>query len=237
MNLREKNKWITQIAKFYLAWIKKRSQKLLSIKKKKRSLTSKRPKIKTTNIKEPQNVQEQKQLTSKKEHPINQVDTGRKMGPSSSSHIRLRSKYVKAAPEEKEYMSLLQNKLPLTKVKKQYYDLAKTTTWKFHYESAELFLTDYVQYMQKFQGRKEKSAMQYILDIKDVCHSADKSMCLFPNALKDSEMVELCPLLPQKRKLIENKDRDRRTKISYSSRDNQVEAWQYHQILEISRRL
>lgn len=91
--------------------------------------------------------------------------------------------------------------------------------------------------MQKFQGRKEKSAMHYILGIKDVWHSVDKSMCLFPNALKDNEMVELCPFLPQKRKLIENKDRGRRTKISNSSRDNQVEAWQCHQILEISRRL
>ena len=66
---------------------------------------------------------------------------------------------MEAAPKEKEYMPLLQNKLPLTKVKKQYYGLPKTTTLKFHYESAELLLTDYVQYMQKFQGRKEKSVM------------------------------------------------------------------------------
>ena len=86
-------------------------------------------------------------------------------------------------------MSLLENKLPLTKVKKQYYGLPKTTALKFHYESAELLLTDYVQYMQKFQNRKEKSAMQYILDIKDVWHSLDKNICLFSNALKDHEMV------------------------------------------------
>ena len=90
------------------------------------------------------------------------------MGPSSFSRIILRGKYVEAEPKEKEYMSLLQNKLPLTKVKKQYYGLPKTTALKFHYESAELLLIDYVQYMQKFQNRKEKSAMQYILDIKDV---------------------------------------------------------------------
>lgn len=69
----------------------------------------------------PQNVQKPKQLTSKKEHPINQeitqVDTSGKMGPSSSSHMRLIGKYVEAEPKEKEYLSLLQNKLPLTKVK------------------------------------------------------------------------------------------------------------------------
>ena len=105
-------------------------------------------------------------------------------------------------------MSLLENKLPLTKVKKQYYGLPKTTALKFHYESAELLLTDYVQYMQKFQNRKEKSAMQYILDIKDVWHSLDKNMCLFSNALKDHEMVKSCLFILQKRKLIENKDRE-----------------------------
>ena len=64
------------------------------------------------------------------------------MGPSSSSRIRLRGKYVEAEPKQKEYMSLLENKLPLTKVKKQYYGLPKTAALKFHYESAELLLTD-----------------------------------------------------------------------------------------------
>ena len=86
------------------------------------------------------------------------MDTSGKMGPSSSSHMRLIGKYVEAEPKEKEYLSLLQNKLPLTKVKYQYYGLPKTTTLKFHYKPAELLLTDYVQYMQKVQNRKEKSA-------------------------------------------------------------------------------
>lgn len=115
---------------------------------------------------------------------------------------------MEAEPKGKEYMSLLQNKLPLTKVKKQYYGLPKTTALKFHYESAELLLTDYVQYMQKFQDRKENSAMQYILDIKDILHSLDNSLCLFSNALNNLEMVESCLFIHQKKKLIGNKDRE-----------------------------
>lgn len=54
------------------------SKILLGMNKEKKSettvdqKTSKRPKTKTTNIKDPQNVQKQKQLTSKEEYPINQ---------------------------------------------------------------------------------------------------------------------------------------------------------------------
>ena len=135
-----------------------------------------------------------------------------KMGPSTSSKIRLRGKYVEEAPDEIQHMSLLQNKLPLTKAKKKYYGLPVTTTFEFHYESGKQLLENYLEYMQKFQDRKKKSLVkktsQYILDIKDVWHSVDKSMCLFPNALKEHEMVESCFFLPLKKKLLENKDRN-----------------------------
>ena len=76
----------------------------------------------------------------------------------------------------REYITLLKNKLPLTKPKKIEYGLPLTTTLKFHYESADLLLEDYLEYMQNFQDRKEKSFLQYILDIKDVWNSVDKSM-------------------------------------------------------------
>lgn len=62
--------------------------------------------------------------------------------------------------------------------------------------------------MQKFQDRKENSAMQYILDIKDILHSLDNSLCLFSNALNNHEMVESCLFIHQKKKLIGNKGRE-----------------------------
>ena len=62
--------------------------------------------------------------------------------------------------------------------------------------------------MQKFQDRKEKPSTQYIVDIRDIWNSVDKSMCLFPNGLKVNDMIESCFFLPQKRKLVENKDND-----------------------------
>ena len=43
-----------------------------------------------------------------------------KMGSSTSSEIRLRGKYEEASPDQIQHMSLLQNKLPLTKAKKRY---------------------------------------------------------------------------------------------------------------------
>lgn len=83
-----------------------------------------------------------------------------------------------------------------------------TTTLKFRYESAEHLLQDYLAYMQKFQDRKKKSALQYVLDIKDVWKSVGKSMCLYPNSPKEHKMVESSFFLIQKRKLIENRDRE-----------------------------
>lgn len=38
--------------------------------------------------------------------------------------------------------------------------------------------------------------------------SVEKTMCLFPNGLREHEMVESCFYLPQKRKLTENKDKE-----------------------------
>ena len=46
-----------------------------------------------------------------------------------------------------------------------------------------------------------------------MAHSVDKSMCLFPNALKEHEMVESCFFLPPsplpKKKILENQDKDK----------------------------
>ena len=106
------------------------------------------------------------------------------MGPSTSSDVRLRGKYVQAAPDRIQHMSLLQNKFSLTKPQKKYYSLPMTTTFKFHYESREQLLEDYLEYMPK------KSSAQYIRHQRRTAHSVDKSMCLFPNALKEHDMVE-----------------------------------------------
>ena len=72
--------------------------------------------------------------------------------------IRLQEKYVEAAPEENKHMPLMP---PLTKSKKQYYGLPKTSTLKFHYDSGKVLLEDYLGYMQKFQNRKEYSRSTY----------------------------------------------------------------------------
>ena len=66
--------------------------------------------------------------------------------------------------EERESMLLLQNKLPLTNVKKKNnkkkknYGLPPKTTLKFHYDSGKHLLTDYLEYMQKLQNWMEKAA-------------------------------------------------------------------------------
>lgn len=118
------------------------------------------------------------------------------MGKSSSSEISLKGRYVPSTIDEREHIALLKHKVPLTKAEKIEYGLPLTTTLKFPYPSADLLLEDYLEYMQKFQDRKEKSSLQYILDIKDVWKSVDQSMCLYPNGLKEFEMIESCFFLP-----------------------------------------
>ena len=115
---------------------------------------------------------------------------------------------MQATVEEREHHKLLKNKLPLTTQKKQEYGLPSNTTLKFHYDNVDLFLDDYKEYMMKFQDQKTKPVEQYILDIKDVWMSVDQTMRLFPNGLKQHEMIESCFYLPQKRKLLENKDKE-----------------------------
>ena len=47
-----------------------------------------------------------------------------------------------------------------------------------------------------------------MLDIKDAWKLLDKSMCIYPNGLKEHGMVELSFFLQEKRKLRENKDEE-----------------------------
>ena len=77
-------------------------------------------------------IQEMKKINNANENE-KEERTVVKMDPSSSTQIRLRGKLVQAYPEEKESMSLLQNKLLLTKPKKQYKGLQVKTTLKFHF--------------------------------------------------------------------------------------------------------
>ena len=98
------------------------------------------------------------------------------MGPSSSSDIRLGRQFMPATESEKEEMTFLKNKLSLTSTQKQLYELPKNTTLKFHYINADMLLEDYHQHIMKFQNMKEKPSSQYILDIKQVWMSVDKSL-------------------------------------------------------------
>ena len=98
------------------------------------------------------------------------------MGPSSSSDIRLGRQFMPATESEKEEMTFLKNKLSLTSTQKQLYELPKNTTLKFHYINANMLLEDYHQHRMKFQDMKEKPSSQYILDIKQVWMSVDKSL-------------------------------------------------------------
>lgn len=143
-----------------------------------------------------------KKTTVTEQNKVERTKT--KMGKSSSTEIRLRGKYMQATVKQREHTKLLQNKLPLTNAKKTEYGLPSNTTLKFHYESADLLLEDHKQYIMKFQDHKAKPVEQNIVDIKDVWMSVDKTMCLFPNGLREHEMVESCFYLPQKRKLIDN---------------------------------
>ena len=106
-----------------------------------------------------------------------------------------------ATESEKEEMTFLKNKLPLTSTQKQLYELSKNTTLKFHYKNADMLLEDYHQHITMFQDMKEKPSSQYILDIKQVWMSVDKSFCLLPNALKYYESIESRFYLPQKKKI------------------------------------
>ena len=57
-----------------------------------------------------------------------------RMGKSSSTEIRLQGRYAETAVEEREreQITILKNKLPLTKAKKIDYGLPSTTALKFH---------------------------------------------------------------------------------------------------------
>ena len=56
--------------------------------------------------------------------------------------------------------------------------------------------------------KKNHQLSIYTVNIQDIWNSVDKSLCLFPNALREHDMIESCFFLPQKRKLIDNKDKD-----------------------------
>ena len=114
------------------------------------------------------------------------------MGPSSSSDIGgLRGQFMAAFESQKDEMTLFKNKLPLTSTQKQLYGLPKNTTLKFHYKYADMLLEDYHQSLMKFQDRKEK-----------------KQLYIFPNALKDYESIESSFYRSQKKRFLENKDKD-----------------------------
>ena len=76
-------------------------------------------KTKLTSEKQRQEKQDIKKMGNSKEKKQEERAIG-KMGPSTSSEIRLRGKYEEASPDEIQHMSLFQNKLPLTKAKKKY---------------------------------------------------------------------------------------------------------------------
>ena len=105
-------------------------------------------------------------------------------------------------------MLYLKNKLPLTKSLIRKHDIPPADNFKYYYESAELLLEDYQSYLINFLKRTEKTASQYLLDIRDVWSTVDPNMALYPNQLKDPECVETMFFLPMRHKLEENKDKE-----------------------------
>ena len=83
------------------------------------------------------------------------------MGSYTSSEVRLRGKYVQPAPDGIQHMSLLQNKLPLTKPKKN----TMVYQWQLHLNFITNLGRNYSKIIlrTKFQDKKKKSSAQYIL--------------------------------------------------------------------------
>ena len=69
---------------------------------------------------------------------------------SSSGEIRLRGVFQKPSPGSQKQMIYMPNKLSLTKVLVDKYNILKSDNFKFHHESAELLLDDYKSYMLNF---------------------------------------------------------------------------------------
>ena len=87
-------------------------------------------------------------------------------------------------------------------------DIPVADNFKYHYETAELFLEDYESHVIYFLRRTEKTTSQYVLDINDVWYTVDPNMALYSNQLKDPETIETMFFLPMRHKLEENKDKD-----------------------------
>lgn len=102
----------------------------------------------------------------------------------STSEIRIRGVFKKLTSDMKQKMIYLKKKLPLTQTHGKIFDIPLKENFKFHYQSAQVFLQDYKSYIINFLKQMKKTADQYILDINDVWSTVDSDMTLHLNQLK-----------------------------------------------------
>ena len=118
-----------------------------------------------------------------------------------------RGKYEPATPLEYRDMHVLKNKVPLTAALRKTYNI-KPTDFKHHYNSPEDLLRDFYRYITIFRKREGETATQYCNDVRDIWRSVDPLACMHPNQLPETELIESKFFLPQKNRLIENKNKD-----------------------------
>lgn len=78
----------------------------------------------------------------------------------------MQDKFVKAAPEKQEQMKHLKNQLHLSNDLKEIHHIPKTDNVKYNYESADLLLVDYLEHYLTYTNVTQKTAEQYMQDIK-----------------------------------------------------------------------
>lgn len=104
-------------------------------------------------------------------------------------------------------MRALKNKVPLTAAFCKRYNI-QLTDFKHHYMSLEDLLRDFYRYITIFTRRQGKTATQYCNDVRDIWRSVDPLLCMHPNQLAETKLIESKFFLPQKNRLIEKMDKD-----------------------------
>ena len=128
---------------------------------------------------------------------------------SESSTIRwLRGVFNPPTPSQNREIKILRNKLPLTLELKRKYAIVDSSTFKFHYRSAEELLDDFEHYLYTFKGLKKATSKQFMGDVKSIWMCVHPNLNLHPNQLVETEFLEYRFFMLEKVKLVENKDKE-----------------------------
>ena len=128
---------------------------------------------------------------------------------SESSTIRwLRGVFDPPTPSQNREIKILRNKLPLTLELKRKYAIVDSSTFKFHYRSAEELLDDFEHYLYTFKGLKKATSKQFMGDVKSIWMCVHPNLNLHPNQLVETEFLEYRFFMLEKVKLVENKDKE-----------------------------